>query len=187
MNKRTRIILLIIVASVIVLAAWGLNSQSTDKQQDVINAQSQISGPQTGQYRPDFTLKDLANVTRSLSDWHGQVIVLNFWATWCRPCLQEIPMFVDVQRQMADQGVQFLGLAIDDRTTVETFLQRTGIEINYPLLIGDNEAIQIAIDYGNDSGILPFTVIIDGKGHIRFHHFGAISREQLVSELNRVI
>ena len=92
-------------------------------------------------------------------------------------------MFADVQQKFAGQGVQFIGIAVDDRATVETFLERTGIKIDYPLLIGDDDAIPVAVDYGNETGILPYTVIIDAKGHIASHHFGAIERDQLEQEL----
>jgi len=96
-------------------------------------------------------------------------------------------MFTDVQREFSNKNVQFIGIAVDDRATVETFLERTGIKINYPLLIGDDDAIPVAVDYGNDTGILPYTVIIDPLGRISFHHYGAINRDQLEAELNKII
>jgi len=193
MNKQSNWIILVLV----ILGAGVLGYNTWYKQQlqqDTVAAGSipedttlAISGPQKGQKRPDFTLKDMIGLPHALNEWNGHIIVLNFWATWCRPCLQEIPMFTAVQQELGEKGVQFIGIAIDDRATVETFMDRTGIEINYPILIGDDDAIPVAVSYGNDTGILPFTVIIDTEDRIVFHHYGAIDRDQLEAELNRVI
>ena len=194
MNKHSNWIIL----ALFILGATTLGYNSWYKQQiqketsissegGASHSDKQLSGAISGQHRPDFTLKDMIGLPRSLSEWDGKIIVLNFWATWCRPCLQEIPMFVDVQRNLQKDGVQFLGIAVDDRATVETFLERTGIEINYPILIGDDDAIPVAVDYGNDTGILPYTIIVDGRGRIRFHHYGAINRNLLEAELNKTI
>lgn len=141
----------------------------------------------TGQHRPDFTLKDMIGVPRELNEWDGKIIVLNFWATWCRPCLQEIPMFVEVQSSMAAQNVQFIGIAVDDRAAVETFLERTGIKINYPVLIGNDDAIPVAVKYGNENGILPYTVFIDSNGTLKFTHFGSLTRPELEDDLKELI
>jgi peroxiredoxin len=190
MNKQSYWIILILI----LLGAAVLGYNSIYKQQlgldvarsDASDELAQSSDPLTGLRRPDFTLKDMIGVPHELNEWDGHIIVLNFWATWCRPCLQEIPMFTDIQRSMSANGVQFIGVAVDDRATVETFLERTGIDINYPILIGDNDAIPVAVEYGNDTGILPYTVIIDAKGIITYYHYGAIDRDELESELNRL-
>ena len=168
MKKQGNLIILALI--VLGAAALGYNAWYKQQlQQDTtaspgMDIQATDSDTLIGQHRPDFTLKDMIGVPRKLSEWDGNVIVLNFWATWCRPCLQEIPMFTDVQREVGQNKVRFIGIAVDDRATVETFLKRTSIEINYPLLIGDDEAIPVAVDYGNDTGILPYTVIIDASG-----------------------
>ena len=95
-------------------------------------------------------------------------------------------MFADVQAAMAAENVQFIGIAVDDRAAVETFLERTGIKINYPVLIGNDDAIPVAKDYGNETGILPYTAFIDSDGTLRFTHFGSITREELEDKLREL-
>jgi peroxiredoxin len=182
---------LILALVVIGGAALGYNTwykkQLARDTHDMTAEQTLATAPQIGRQRPDFTLKDMIGVPRELDEWNGKIIVLNFWATWCRPCLDEIPMMIKVQHRLAERNVQFIGIAVDDRLTVETFLERTGIKINYPLLIGNDDAIPVAVEYGNETGILPYTVIIDSDGTLRYTHFGLIKREELESKLRELI
>lgn len=127
--------------------------------------------------RPAFSLPDLQGKVRSIDEWDGQLVVLNFWATWCGPCKEEMPHFVELQTRLSDQGVQFIGVALDNQQAVEKFIQTT--PINYPLLIGGFDAIDIARDYGNTIGALPFTIIIDKKMIIQHTHLGAIDIKKL--------
>ncbi|SFD14193.1 Peroxiredoxin [Thiohalospira halophila DSM 15071] len=117
-----------------------------------------------GEPRPAFTLPDLDGKERSISEWDGQVVLLNFWASWCPPCRREIPAFVDVQEDYRDQGLRIIGVAIDDRQAVVDFTNPMGV--NYPILLGGDEGIGIAEAYGNRMGVLPYTVLIDREGRI---------------------
>ena len=92
-------------------------------------------------------------------------------------------MFTELQQQLHIANVQFIGVAIDDRVAVETFFKRSGIDINYPILIGDDDAMSIAASYGNATGILPYTVIINPEGIIEYIHFGEVARAELLVEL----
>jgi peroxiredoxin len=172
-------------------AALGYNTwykQQLARDTRVTAAEETLAAaPQIGRHRPDFTLKDMIGVPRELNEWNGKIIVLNFWATWCRPCLKEIPMFTNVQGTVARQNVQFIGIAVDDRAAVETFMERTGTRINYPVLIGNDDAIPVAVEYGNETGILPYTVFIDADGTVKSTHFGAITREELEAKLQELI
>ena len=185
----------LIIVAIIIIGAAALGYNAWYKQQlrqdpatvpESGDEQTLFSASLIGKQRPEFTLKDMIGVPRHLQEWDGRIIVLNFWATWCRPCLQEIPMLIDIQRQAGENTVRFIGIAVDDRATVETFLDRTGIKFNYPVLIGNDDAIPIAVDYGNDTGILPYTVIIDAAGRISYFHFGTVDRERLEAELARL-
>ncbi|MDH5216849.1 MAG: TlpA family protein disulfide reductase, partial [Gammaproteobacteria bacterium] len=84
---------------------------------------------------------------------------------WCTPCLKEIPMFNRVQKEYAPDGVQFIGIAIDNKASIEKFMQKT--PINYPVLYGVKTTTELVQDYGNDAGVLPYTVFIDHEGIIQ--------------------
>jgi thiol-disulfide isomerase/thioredoxin len=123
----------------------------------------------------DFTLNDLNGTRHNVHEWDDHVLVLNFWATWCPPCRKETPMFVELQEQYGAQGLQFIGIAIDNKEKVVDFMDTYGV--NYPILIGSDDAIQVAKDYGNRFGALPYTVIIDRSGVISYVQRGELTRE----------
>ena len=114
--------------------------------------------------RPDFTLPALDGTRRSIDEWDGEVVVLNFWATWCTPCRKEIPLFSQLQDEFSDDGIRFLGVAIDDPEPVRGFLAE--VPMSYPTLYGMESALDVAAAYGNDRGTLPYTVIIGRDGDI---------------------
>lgn len=134
-----------------------------------------IEQPQLGMAMPEFSLPDIDGKLHNISDWQGKVIVLNFWATWCPPCVREIPLFVELQERYASQGLQFVGIAIDELQAVRDFSNTYGI--NYPNLIGAQDAVEIAKKYGNRLGTLPYTVVINRQGNIAFIQLGEFKRE----------
>lgn len=140
-----------------------------------VNAQND---PLLNQPRPAFTLPDLDGKLRSVSEWDGKLLVVNFWASWCEPCLREMPAFTRLQAHYRDQGVQFIGIAVDDAAAVEAFLDDLRPRINYPVLLGDDDAMTTAVAYGNQYGILPHTIIVDKSGLIAYSHFGSLTFEQ---------
>lgn len=113
----------------------------------------------------DFSLPDLNGQPRRLSEFAGRTVVLNFWASWCGPCLEEMPAFIGLQRRFQDRGVQFLGVAVDEPEAARALAERLGL--NYPSLVGDLEAMDIARGLGNAAGVLPYTVLIDSDGKVR--------------------
>ncbi len=138
-----------------------------------------------GQPRPDFTLPDIDGLKRTASTWDGKVLVINFWASWCAPCLEEIPAFVDLQRTYEEQGLQFVGIAVEDIQPVKEFLDI--IPINYPILVHPSKTIPVAEDYGNEYGILPYTVIVDRDGIIAHTQLGAISFEDTEALIKKLL
>jgi thiol-disulfide isomerase/thioredoxin len=126
--------------------------------------------------RPDFTLKDAAGADRSISEWDGSAMVVNFWATWCAPCRREIPLLNALQSEYRDAGVQVIGVAVDFREDVLAFLDE--MPIDYPVLIGEQEAIDAAEAFGMDFIGLPLTAFTDHQGHVVHLHLGEVHREQ---------
>ena len=127
---------------------------------------------------PTFRLPDLTGKPHQLSDWKGKVVVLNFWATWCPPCKREIPEFVKLQRQYGGQGLQFVGIAIEDKEPVSEYTDF--IDINYPILIGGDSAIELAKRMGNQFGAVPYSVVIDRQGHLVHRQTGEFSSADLI-------
>ncbi len=111
---------------------------------------------------PDFSLPDVSGQDASSGAWTGKVVVLNFWATWCPPCLREMPLFAEAQERYAASGLQTVGIAIDEAEDVKTFLAEH--PVNYPILLGDTNAIEMSRRLGNRLQGLPFTVIFDRAG-----------------------
>ena len=130
----------------------------------------------TGQLRPEFSLTDIHGEVRHIREWDGRVIAINFWATWCPPCLKEIPEFIALQNKYSKQGLQFLGIALQSAAEVTDFVNSQGI--NYPVLVGELEVIELASTLGNDMGTLPYTVIIDRKQRISFVKNGQLDSAQ---------
>jgi len=114
--------------------------------------------------RPLFKLKDLENKTRDVKEWDGQVLMINFWATWCPPCRKEMPAFIALQEKYKAKGFTILGIALDEKQAVIDFTDPLGM--NYPILLGEQEGMPLTTAYGNRLGVLPFTVIVDRKGNI---------------------
>ncbi len=123
------------------------------------------------------SMPDLEGKSRKVSDWTGQVMVVNFWATWCPPCLKEIPEFVRMQEKLAGKGVQFIGIAADQPAKVRAFVDK--MQINYPILLGEMDVIEIARLAGNEVGGLPFTVVLDRKGRWVHSESGALDEAKL--------
>jgi len=137
-----------------------------------------------GSSRPDFSLPDVTGQMRNISEWDGKVIAINFWATWCPPCIREIPEFIELQHRYEEQGLQFIGIALQRPEEVTEFMREKGM--NYPVLAGEMAVIKIAESYGNDMGVLPYTVIIDREGRIHYVKRGPLAgkaAEAIISEL----
>lgn len=130
---------------------------------------------------PELRLKDVDGREHTSNSWAGKVLVLNFWATWCPPCLREMPMFIRAQQALGEGSVQFVGIAVDRVEDVASFL--TDHPVNYPILVGDKAVIEMSRRLGNRLQGLPFTVIFDQQGRRVYSQVGEVTRDVLEQQL----
>ena len=125
---------------------------------------------------PDFTLKDLDGRSHSIHEWVGRPLVINFWATWCGPCREEIPLLQQIRRERQAEGLELVGIAVDFTEDVRKFVAKTPIE--YPILVGEDDAANAAAAFGIEDLALPFTVFVDRKGRILVLRVGQLHERQ---------
>ncbi|HZI83824.1 MAG TPA: TlpA disulfide reductase family protein [Casimicrobiaceae bacterium] len=124
-----------------------------------------------------LSLPDTHGSQQPLRQWQGKVLVVNFWATWCGPCREEMPEFVRAQRDFGREGLQVVGIAIDQPDKVTSFAKE--LELNYPALIATYETMDLTKPLGDRLLGLPFTVILDRKGRVVHTQLGPMKPAQL--------
>lgn len=127
------------------------------------------------------TLQTLDGAPQPLATWRGRILVINYWATWCAPCREEIPLFVRLQQEYAAKNVQFIGIAIDQVDKVRDFAKE--FKVDYPLLIAGLGAVELSRKAGNKAGVLPYTLVLDASGKIAASLVGGISEARMRAEL----
>jgi thiol-disulfide isomerase/thioredoxin len=119
---------------------------------------------------------------QSLAAYKGHPVVVNFWASWCGPCVAEMPQLSALQQEYAKKGIQFVGLGVDSAANVKKFLQK--VKVDYPVYIVGYGGADLARQFGNDAGGLPFTVVIDAKGTVRSTKLGQVKPDELRHSLD---
>jgi len=132
-----------------------------------------------------LSLPDSENKPQLLRQWHGKVMVVNFWATWCAPCQKEIPIFVKMQEKYSSKGLQFVGISIDQADKTLEFSRNFGI--NYPSLIGTFDTIDVSRQAGNKQRALPYTVVLNRRGEIVATELGGLTQEKLEAIVNPLL
>lgn len=127
-------------------------------------------------------LEDTDGKMHALSQWQGKTLIVNFWATWCAPCVEEMPELTALQTELAPQGIQILGLGIDNPSNIREFAAK--YKISYPLYIAGMTGTELSRQFGNQAGGLPFTVIIGPNGDIKKTYLGRLKMEQLRADIH---
>ncbi len=134
--------------------------------------------------RTSFT--DLKGAPHTLAEWSGRVLVCNFWAAWCPPCVREVPLLSAVRTKFAANGLEIVGIALDTPANVEKFKSR--IQISYPVLIAGPDGFDLLHALGNAPGGLPYTVVLNRQGALVGHKLGEfVSQEQLETLLRPLL
>lgn len=126
----------------------------------------------------DMELPDRAGSLRRLSEWRGKLVVLNFWASWCGPCREEMPMLDAMRAQYADRDVEVIGVAAEEAPAALAFLERNPVD--YPILINSPaDATDLSLRLGNTQSVLPYTALIGRDGNILATRVGNFSQAAL--------
>lgn len=132
---------------------------------------------------PDVTFADRTGAIRRLTDWKGHPLLVNFWAPWCSPCREEIPLLERLSRDRAPEGLQVIGVAVDSRAAVLDYARRAAIQ--YPLLIGQQPGLEAVRALGLQA-VFPFSVFVDARGRIVTLKIGALRADQATLILDRL-
>jgi thiol-disulfide isomerase/thioredoxin len=169
------VVALIALAGGFWLAQWLNRSQLPEPSQVAAMPKTMV----------EFTLPDLDGKPRNINEWRGKVIVLNFWATWCPPCREEIPLFINMQDKYGPRGLQVIGVAIDKTEDVKNYQEFNFI--NYPVLVGQDEVMGLMKQYGNRIASLPYSVVMDRQGRVLGRKVGAYQRAELQAVLDGLL
>lgn len=142
--------------------------------------------PSTTAAEPLFgqSLPDAAGRQQDLGQWRGKPLVVNFWATWCAPCVEEMPELTALQAEIAPRGIQIIGVGIDSQSKIADFAATH--KIGYPLYVAGMDGSELARQFGNQAGALPYTVLIGRDGTIKKTYLGRLNIDQLRADLQSI-
>ncbi|WP_438394333.1 TlpA family protein disulfide reductase [Caballeronia sp. DA-9] len=179
--KPTRIVAALIVA----IAATGGGFYASRLIMGGSPSEAAMTAPAKGNAVDELWKQQLqmaAGTQQSLASFKGKPVVVNFWASWCGPCVKEMPDLAALHREYEKKGITFIGLGVDSEKNVNAFLQK--VPVDYPIYIAGFGGADLARSFGNNAGALPFTVVIDAKGVIRSTKLGEVDPKELKAALD---
>lgn len=167
---RRTLIVLLLLAAVAAGIVWRLLDTAPPSGRPVLppEALARLQGS---------TLTDSGGQPQAFTQWQGKVLVVNYWATWCPPCREEMPAFSRLQTRLGPQGVQFVGIGIDSPSAIKEFAFQT--PMSYPLLIGGSDGMDLMRELGNTAGALPYTLVLDRQGQPALSRLGMFQEAEL--------
>jgi thiol-disulfide isomerase/thioredoxin len=172
---------LLIVIVAIVGAALGLLASTLYNHPADRAPPPGVSVLKIGDDRIDLALTDLTGKLRHLREFDGKLVLVNFWASWCGPCREEMPLLDATRAQLAGQGLEIVGIAIDDADPVKAFLEDS--PVRYPILLASAEGIDPSLRFGDTRSVLPYSVLIGRNGKILAQRAGNFSERGLAAWL----
>ena len=176
--KRDPVIILLLAIVVSLMLAFGLHLSTSRSERT-----TPIPDKMKGQLAPEFELASLDGKTVRLADYRGKAVLLNFWATWCEPCKIEMPWFVDLQKEYGPEGLQVVGIAMDDASQQDIAKFAHDLGVNYPILVG-KDAVGEA--YGGIP-FLPSTFYIGRDGKVVDKVFGLKSKSEIEDNIKKAL
>jgi thiol-disulfide isomerase/thioredoxin len=162
------------------LATLGALALATAPSAQAVAANAAYDGAVQSLYRT--SLPDTGGAPRSFAQYRGKPVVVNFWASWCAPCVKEMPALSELQRRYASKGVAFVGIGVDSAKNITQFLDK--VKVSYPVYVAGFGGADLARQFGNNAGGLPFTVVIDRSGRVRYTKLGEVDPAALGAALN---
>ena len=130
------------------------------------------------------SMSDADGVSQKLEQWRGKSLVVNFWATWCSPCVEEMPALVVLQEELTDRKIQVIGIGIDSVSNIKDFSTR--LKVSYPLYVGGMVSTELTRKFGNTAAGLPFTVLISSEGKVIKTYLGKLNMNELRQDIARL-
>lgn len=171
MTKRNTLIFILVASIFVIIGAY-----TQLKRLEIHDAQSMAVNDLFA-----VSLADSLGQRQPLAKWKGKTLVVNFWATWCSPCIEEIPELSALQNSLTQKNIQIIGIGIDSATNISEFAEKH--KITYPIYVGDTQGLEFARKFGNQAGGLPFTVLIDSNGQIKKTYLGRLKLDELKHDM----